>query len=100
MLWLVLFLVPTVVGRLKVLDVPLQTGGTGTICGGQTCSYCCLEGYVCATFLPDCAYISNDNYTERILFIVFAAFYGLWVSVWLGKKLLTRVLGGKRSRDK
>lgn len=81
--WIVLLVLGVVTARPKVLDVPLQSGGSGTICGNLTCSYCCLEGYVCATYLPDCAYISTDNYTENIIFIVFASLFGVWVAIWL-----------------
>jgi len=83
MQWLLPVLLATANARPKVLDVPLQPGGSGTICGNLTCSYCCLEGYVCATYLPDCAYISTENYTEKVIFIVFAALFGAWVLVWL-----------------
>ena len=38
---------------------------------------------MCATYLPDCAYISTENYTEKVIFIVFAALFGAWVLVWL-----------------
>ena len=82
-LLLLLCLAVTVQARLKVLDVPLQSGGTGTICGDKMCSYCCLEGYECATYLPDCGYISKDNHTERVIFYVCLAIYGVGLTLWL-----------------
>lgn len=83
MLRLLPLLLSLVNARPKVLDVPLQSSGTGTICGNLTCSYCCLEDYVCATYLPDCAYISNEYDTEKTIFIVLAVLFGVWVSLWL-----------------
>jgi len=95
-LWLLLAV--AVQARLKVLDVPLQSGGTGTICGDKACAFCCLEGFECATYLPDCGYISQDNHTEHVIFYVCMAFYGVGLLLWLysaiGKMRRAKLQGG------
>ena len=82
--------------RPAVLDVPLQDGGTGTVCGNTTCSYCCLEGYVCAAYLPDCAYISPTSDTDTDIFIVLASFFGVWVIVWFAQSIYQFIRNRKR----
>lgn len=87
MMWLAILLVALAEGRKRVLDVPLLPGGAGTICGDLTCSYCCLEGFVCANFMPECAYISTDRETENLIFIGFGAFLIAWASIWFSSEV-------------